>query len=309
MPDISVHQPIVVATDGTPEALRGVRFAALEARRLGVGLDVVHVMPSYLPSGTFPMVPDGSLEQYGHDVLERSVTAALDIAGDVETIPRLLRGRRVTSIVRATEHAPLLVLGSRPLTPAQRVWTGATVAGVVARSHCPVVVVPGDWEPEPGTKPRAVVGFKSPQHAAELFAYASALADRRGASLEVVHAWRLPTAYDDIIVDRVADEQWYESERAVIDSLLSDSRAAHPDLVVTVTVVQERPAHALVEASRGADRLVLMRPAHGGYLHHLGAVARAVLQQAHAPVEVIAPVPAGTGVSEPALEDHSTLER
>ena len=36
---------------------------------------------------------------------------------------------------------------------------------------------------------------------------------------------------------------------------------------------------------------------------------RAVLQQAHAPVEVIAPVPAGTGASERALEDHSTLGR
>jgi nucleotide-binding universal stress UspA family protein len=51
-------------------------------------------------------------------------------------------------------------------------------------------------------------------------------------------------------------------------------------------VRHEEPAHALVRASRGADRLLLARP-HRRRTHHLGRVARAVLRDACCPVEVV----------------------
>jgi hypothetical protein len=55
----------------------------------------------------------------------------------------------------------------------------------------------------------------------------------------------------------------------------------------------EDPARALVCAARGADRLLLLRPAHGGTFHHLGRTAPAVLRDARCPVEVLAPPPPG----------------
>jgi hypothetical protein len=44
---------------------------------------------------------------------------------------------------------------------------------------------------------------------------------------------------------------------------------------------------ALVEASRQADRLVLVKPLHGGSVHHLGRTARGALRFAECPVHVV----------------------
>lgn len=287
----NVPEHIVVASDGTPAALRGVRYATFEAKRLGVGLEIVHVVPGYLPTGPLPMVPDGALQAFGRSVLKRSLAVARNTAGDVEIITRLVSGARVASIVDAGRSASLLVLGSRPHTLAERVWTGATAAGVSARARLPVVIVPEDWSVrDTASLSRVLVGFKSPQHAPELFARAFALANTGGADLAVLHAWKLPSVYDDVVTNRVSEARWREEQHAVIESLIVDLRRCYPEVAVTVDVVHEPPAHALVQASRNVDRLVITRPEHGGYFHHLGAVARAVLREAHCPVEVVPPV-------------------
>lgn len=286
----NLPERVVVATDGTSAALRGVRYATFEAKRLGVGLEIVHVVPGYLPRGPLPMVPDGALQAFGCSVLERSLAVARNTAGDVEIISRLVSGARVASIVEAGRSGSLLVLGSEPHTLAERVWTGATVAGVSARAGVPVVVVPEGWrERDTASMSRVLVGFKSPQHAPELLASAFALANTRGADLAVLHAWKLPSVYDDVVTNRVAEAQWREEQHAVIESLIVDLRRCYPEVAVTIDVLHESPAHALVRASRNVDRLVITRPAHGGYFHHLGAVARAVLREAHCPVEVVPP--------------------
>jgi nucleotide-binding universal stress UspA family protein len=293
---MTIHQtrePVVVATDGTPAALRGVRYAALEAQRLGSGLEVVHVVPAYLPNGPLPMVPDGALQEFGRSVLDESLEVAHRTAGEVETLSRLVSGKRVSSIVDAAQHAPLLVLGSGSSSLASRVWMGATVAGVCARARCPVVVVPEDWQMS-STRPmgRIVVGFQSPEQAAALLPDAFALAGDTGAAVVVLHAWKLPSGYDDVIVGRVGEAVWHEQGVQVIDDALVELRRTYPDVAVSVEVTHDRPAHALVQASRVADRLLLSRPAHGAYLHHLGSTARTVLRGAHCPIEVLPPVAA-----------------
>jgi nucleotide-binding universal stress UspA family protein len=297
------HEPVVVATDGTPAAFRGVRYAALEARRLGLTLEIVHVVPGYLPTGPLPMVPDGALQDFGRSVLKRSLVVAQHAAADVETNSKLISGKRVSSIVNAAQRAPLLVLGSRSLTLAARVWTGATVVGVCARARCPVVVVPEDWQVSATvTSLRIVVGFQSPEQAAPLLLDAFALANNTGAEVVVLHAWKLPSGYDDVIVSRVGAAAWKEQQVTKIYDAVSELRTSNPEVPVTVEVVHDRPAHALVEASRAADRLVLSRPVHGGYFHHLGSTARAVLREAHCPVEVLSPV---AGREDPAASSRA----
>ena len=282
------QESVVVASDGTSAALHGVRYAAFEAKRLGVGLAIVHVVPAYLPNGPLPMIPDGALQEFGRSVIEHSLEAARDTAPDIHVVARLVSGSQVGSIVEAASNAPLLVLGSRALTHGQRVSTGATVAGVCSRAHCPVVVVPEDWPvQDTDVTSKVVVGFKSPHQAPELLARALELARGRGAELVVVHAWKLPSVYDDIVTNRVHEEEWAVEQTAMIQSVLDQVRDPYPDVKVSIEVVHDRPAHALAEASRESDRLLISRPVHGGYLHHLGAVARGVLREAHCPVEVV----------------------
>jgi nucleotide-binding universal stress UspA family protein len=54
--------------------------------------------------------------------------------------------------------------------------------------------------------------------------------------------------------------------------------------------VHGQPAHTLVEASKAADLLVISRPVHGSFVHHLGATARAVIREAACPLVVVPPL-------------------
>jgi nucleotide-binding universal stress UspA family protein len=63
---------------------------------------------------------------------------------------------------------------------------------------------------------------------------------------------------------------------------------------VEVRVEHDHPAHALVEASREADVVVITRRTRGvPAATHLGGTARVVLRSAHSPVRIVAPAPRG----------------
>ena len=280
---------IVVATEGGIAGTVAVRFAVAEARRRGTELQIVHVVPAYLPTGPLPMIPEGAIQQDSRDIMDRAVQVAEEADPDLELAPTMAIGGRVESIVRESADAELAVLGRSPGSILHRVWTGATAAGVAARATKPVVVVPPSWDPDEHTHGRVIVGIKAPSHVYALLARAFEEASATGSELVVMHAWRLTGVYDEMIANRVDRQQWHEQTEKVVSDLLVDLRRDYPWVHVRVDVVHAQPAHALVEASRTADRVFLSRPLHGGYVHHLGATARAVLRESHCPVEVVPP--------------------
>ena len=282
------HVTVVVGVDGSDRGYTGVRYAAQEARRLGLGLDLVHVSPGYLPVGPLLTIPDGSLQNYARSVLTRAASVAAETSPVVPVATHHLSGSRIDALVGFAGGAALLVLASRHLSVMDRIWTGATVTGVVSRSSCPTVVVPASWEPS-ASRGRIVVGIKTTQHATELLAAAFGRAAELGCELEVLHAWKLQGVYDDMIASSVEEEQANARELALIEPLLGDFRQAYPQVRASVRVVHRRPAGALIGASGRADRLVVIRPGHGARLHHLGRTARSLLRDSLCPVEVIAP--------------------
>lgn len=300
---------VVVGVDGSGAGLRAARFAAHEARRLGTGLSIVHVTPTYTVTGpALPIVPDLSLREYAGTVLDEALAAAKAAEPQVEADTVHFTGSRVSGLVETARDAALLVVGSEHRSLGERIWTGATLTGVAARSKCPVAVVPASWDPEKRTG-RVLVGYKGPRHAPEAFNAAFELARDLGAEVHVLHAWQLESGYDSIVSNRVALEEFRTRALAVIEPQLAEYRAAYPDIAVTVEVVHGQPAHALVNGSAHADRLVLGRPVHGGIVHHLGAVARAALRESHCPIQVVLPVssaPQPTGLE---LEHGGALQR
>jgi len=293
---------VVVGADGSESGYTGVRYAAREAARRGVPLDVVHVVPGYLPVGPFLMIPEGALQSFGASVADCAARLASEEVPDLEVISHLVPGNRVRTLVRLSRQAGLLVLAARHLSPLDHLVVGATVTGVVSRAGCPVTVLPVGWEAPQAPHRRVVAGYKSPRHSAELFENAFALAESLRAELVVLHAWKIEGVYDDVVCDQVEETRWNAEERAVIEASLEGYRESFPDVRVRVTVVHDRPTHALVRASRTADRVVLVKPAHGGHLHHLGTTARAVLRTSMCPVEVV------PTASEPEVIPGLTLE-
>jgi nucleotide-binding universal stress UspA family protein len=277
----------VVAVDGSEEGYAAVAFAAKDAVHRGLELHLAHVMPVYLPVGPLLMPPDEvGMGAYASETMASAARAALDAAPQVVVTTHVLAGGRVAEIVDLAQRARFVVVGRRHASALDRAWSGGTLDGIVSRAGCPVLVVP-DVKTREGVSPRVVLGYKSAAHADELFEAGFRAADELGAEIEVVHAWRLAGGYDDIIARRVSEPTWNREQKTEIWRLLERWQTAYPHVRVRIHVVHEYPVRALIEASRDADRLVLVKPLHGSVVHHLGRTARGALRFAQCPVEVV----------------------
>lgn len=306
---VTTSHPIIVGVDGSRGGTRAIRYAVREAACLGQAVCLAHVTPGYVPmSPMMPLTPS-DLRQTGEQILRAAETTARELDPDVPVTTELLSGPRVAGLVKLAGAHSLIVIGHEHRAVIDRILTGATAAGVAAHATCTVVSVPDAWEPDVHHGV-VVVGVKAPPHSTELLAQAFAAADARKARLVVLHAWKLPTAYDDIIESRVAVQEWHDHATGVIEPLLTDWRATYPDVEVEVRIVHDQPAHALVRASAEADLLVMVRRTHGfPAFIHLGAVARAVLRQAACPVEVVPPEAVAAELPNLVLEESGTLQK
>jgi nucleotide-binding universal stress UspA family protein len=106
---------------------------------------------------------------------------------------------------------------------------------------------------------------------------------RRGLPLRVVHAWRYAESL--ATADRNTQHGWVsegvaEAVRAV--------RERHPQLEVSVDVVEGEPVHALARVAADAEMLVLGSRGHGPVLGFLlGSIGQQVIAQATRPVVLV----------------------
>ncbi|GAA2121599.1 universal stress protein [Nocardioides bigeumensis] len=290
----TVHRDaIVVGVDGTPASLTALDYAVHEGRRIGAHLRLVHVVPSMSVMVPAPIMafPPSDLEQRAHAILERAAKRARESASGLFVEAELAHGPRARALVDAAKDARMLVVGRDSRSMLDRLLLGDTMAGVAARAECPVVSVPAGWAPDLTTG-LVVVGLKSLDRAEQLLADAFATASDHQARLLVVHAWRLPSAYDDIIASRVGEPKWDNRDTAALARLLEPFEAAHPEVELTSKVIHDYAAHALELAARNADLVILARRVIGfPPATHLGGTARHVLRTAPCPVRVVPPKP------------------
>jgi len=301
--------PVVVGVDGGPGSSGALRYAVEEARRTGAELHLVHVSPSYPPMS--PMMPSlpADIASTGNEILKQARNEVTELAPElgVETIRHT--GSRVAELVTGAEGARLLVVGHETRSGLERLLAGGTTASVAAHASAPVVAVPSEWTPEAATGP-IVVGLKSQAHAEELLGAAFHRAEATGAPIEVVHAWKLPDEYLDRIEERTHGEYWLTRGSELVEKELAPWRRDYPNTPVTVRVVHDEPAHALVDASRDARLLMLVRRLPSRVLgSHLGGTARAVLRAAPCPVEVVPAVRALTDAPGLELEKSGAMLR
>ena len=279
---------VLVATSGSAASESAITFAARTAEARGLALEIVHVVTPTVVVGPYGgAMPDTALRQAGRAVLADGEAVAHRVAPGLDVTTTLLIGSRPEAIVDKAHDAALVVVGGPPRDLLGRLWTGSTVTGVAARATCPVAVIPAG-QPETTTH-EVLVGLKSTEHVEQLLSTAFAIANRTGSSLRVVHAWQLMSPYDNAVAERLPVPAWETEVGEEIEALLIDLRLAYPTVPVRVDLLHGQAGYTLVEASREADLLVISRPAHGGFFHHLGAAARAVLREAHCPVLVVPP--------------------
>ncbi|WP_329332023.1 universal stress protein [Streptomyces sp. NBC_00663] len=130
------------------------------------------------------------------------------------------------------------------------------------------------------------VGFDGTEESLAALDWAAREAVRRGSALRVVQAWRFQADMAlDVLTDPETQAGW------VRDAVAEAARAVtarHQGLAVTTDVLEGGTVEALVEASAGAEMLVLGSRGHGpvvGFL--LGSVGQQVIAEAVRPVVLV----------------------
>jgi nucleotide-binding universal stress UspA family protein len=138
----------------------------------------------------------------------------------------------------------------------------------------------------PATGSRIVVGIDGSPSSLEALSWAGRQADLTAASLEVVMTWEWPSSYGWAVP--VPDGFDPETEvRKTIAKAVAPVRAAHPGVTIEERAEEGHPAPVLVEASKGADLLVVGSRGHGEFVGMLiGSVSEYCAGHAECPVLV-----------------------
>lgn len=107
------ERPVVVGVTGPRDNDAALRFAADEARRLGVGVSIVHAVHGRRPV-------DEALEMFRSRY------------GDVEATALVRHGHPVKVLTELSSSARMVVLQHRELSSLHRIFTGSTLMGVAA---------------------------------------------------------------------------------------------------------------------------------------------------------------------------------
>jgi nucleotide-binding universal stress UspA family protein len=134
---------------------------------------------------------------------------------------------------------------------------------------------------------RIVVGIDGSDNAKEALRWAARQAGYTGASLDVVGAWEFPATYGWVAIPS-EDLDLAGFAQKAIDEALADVYEGNVPASVSSRVIQGHAAEVLVEASKGAELLVVGSRGYGGFTDALlGSVSTYAVHHAHGPVTVV----------------------
>jgi nucleotide-binding universal stress UspA family protein len=140
MTDASGPQRIVVGIDGSESSTDAFRWAVRQAQVTGSVLEAV--MAWQYPGG---VVPDGveDFEAESRRALDGAIEGAFSDAPPVQVARVVEEGEPALTLVRRSDDAALLVVGSRGHGAFVGMLIGSVSQYCVTHAHCPVVVLRG----------------------------------------------------------------------------------------------------------------------------------------------------------------------
>jgi nucleotide-binding universal stress UspA family protein len=136
---------------------------------------------------------------------------------------------------------------------------------------------------------RIVVGVDGSEGSKHALRWAAQQAKLTGATLEVVAAWDFPATYGWVPVPPEDLDFAAFAQKSLTDTLTEVFGADLP-AALQQRVIQGHPAEVLVDASKGAELLVVGSRGYGGFTDALlGSVSTYAVHHAHGPVTVVRP--------------------
>ncbi|QYX83428.1 universal stress protein [Streptomyces akebiae] len=266
--------PLMVGIDGSESSLEAVDWAAHEAVRHEVPLRLVHAVIA---------------DREAPDMVAVASERARKSAPAVRLSSEVLHEDAVSALVGKGRNAFALVLGSRGLGDLAGLLLGSVSLAVAAHADCPVVVVRGGVEHRIGRFGIVVVGVEDGEGSGTAVQFAFREAHVRRCRLVAVHAWSVPVGTPGPPgLSGYAFQAMGRPPADVLADALRGPAERYPDVPVTSEVVEGPVRRALLEASSGADLLVVgARRRHGHVGLQLGLVNHAVLHHAPCPIAVV----------------------
>jgi nucleotide-binding universal stress UspA family protein len=131
---------IVVGIDGSENSRLALEWARDEAKLRGVTLHVVHSWTFPLASRGADGLPHADIEAAARRVLDDAVARCAD-AG-IEVTSEIASESAAQALIRASQGAELLVVGSRGVGGFRGLLLGSVTQQVTHHARCPVVIVP-----------------------------------------------------------------------------------------------------------------------------------------------------------------------
>jgi nucleotide-binding universal stress UspA family protein len=133
---------------------------------------------------------------------------------------------------------------------------------------------------------RIVVGFDGSPSSFDALSWAVRQAELTAVGLELVMCWEWPSSYGWAVPIPEDFDPEGDIGRTV-ETAVAPIRSERPDLSIEARVVRGHPEPILVEASKGADLLVLGSRGHGEFVGMvIGSVSEYCAAHAHCPVLV-----------------------
>ncbi|MEV8558839.1 universal stress protein [Streptomyces sp. NPDC051917] len=282
--------PLVVGVDGSEPSLRAVDWAADEAALRGLPLRLVYasLWERYEGTSLADDLGKPSDQVMAEDIVETAARRVRTRRPDVKVTADVLPEEPEYALVRESDTAAAMVLGSRGRSSLAEALLGSVSVTVAGHARCPVIVLRGSRDRAvPGRHGRIVVGVGEEPADADAMRFAVEEARRRGVPLEAVRAWRCP-AHETTDHPLLAGEPARLHEERAAEELEVALRDVPADVEVHRRTVEGHARQVLLGASADADLLVVgARRREGHHGLQLGRVAHAVLHHAVCPVAVV----------------------
>jgi nucleotide-binding universal stress UspA family protein len=282
---------IVVGVDGSQVSLQALHWAAAEAARRGTGLDVVHAwgLPHSLLLTDLFKDPT-RFEAPGRHLLHRAVESLApreDVPFDVR--PILVQEQASAALLRASQTAELLVVGSRGRGGFTGLLLGSVSQHCVRHASCPAVVIPPAWVGD--VHGPVVVGVDGSDQSYGALHWAIAEAALRQADLHVVNAYDyvqvvMPTG----LVPGVDRETLEEASRTLLREMVEPAICAADHRLKNIALIPSPTgaSRALLDAAVGAELLVVGSRGRGGMRGvMLGSVSQQCAHHTPCPIVVV----------------------
>ena len=201
---------------------------------------------------------------------------------DVQTVLEFADPRSL--LVRESEGAALVVLGSRGRGPVQSLLLGSVGAAVARHATCPVVI----HRPSHRGRVRngVLVATDTSEDSRPVLEFAYHVASVRRLPLTIMHChW-------DVATMGMAEENLrtasLETARLELAESVAGMSEKYPDVSVTTTLVVGAPEARVAQAVERMDLLVVgahRRSAAGRVIH--GSISMSLLEHVHVPVAVV----------------------